>query len=710
MCKKDEKGMTLVVVLLLMAILTSLGMAFLHKAHTQTAATMTRGDGIQAQYLAESAANHAMWRLLNEPGFPAAEDTYYMHSLAGGRYGYKVRRHTATTFATIASVGAVGDNVVHQSHVLYVLPGASGSLYKILTVYSIKNSSIPKQRIFDDPGWSAEEDTLDLGENSHWVETAGKLSSREIIMGTLDNAHDINLAVWDGVSWGEEWEFSTTAKKELKCFDIAYESLSGDALIVGRNGTGNHPYYTMWENQTWVHRPPMLVNTSGGGEVQHIAAEPNPLSDEILITVGKQGDLALLQWDGDRFVDLGLLDTWIAGAFYQPADIAYEQSGEALIVWGQGTNLLYSTWDGSTLSNPQVFRNIGSYARIVRAVADPKGDTIIVGVLDSSKDLHLNIWDGTAWTDYREVEKKVYDNRVQCFDIAWESSGNEALIVWAKNRKKNLAYMRWIKGTALSSASATKGPKFGNQVVVVQALPLSDSDQIIVLGTTNKSDLKHTLWDGGAFAHDPAELLHKDLYIYYRMPFDLAETLSAAGPLSGTTVMETHFDADEEDLVYGDDLFRDTSQPDYATGSYTAADGYNGGGLRVIVGGIDNDDINGMSGGWQQNFDLTAPTEVSLSFRYKLTLSSEYESDEFGQALVSVDGTLYGKDPDDYVYQINGNGNGGSPDTSGWHRFEVDLGELTAGTHTLIIGAYNNKKTYSDETTEVLIDDVLITE
>jgi len=45
---------------------------------------------------------------------------YIMHSLAGGRYGYKVRRHTDATFATIATVGAAGDSVAHQSYVLYV--------------------------------------------------------------------------------------------------------------------------------------------------------------------------------------------------------------------------------------------------------------------------------------------------------------------------------------------------------------------------------------------------------------------------------------------------------------------------------------------------------------------------------------------------------------------------------------------------------------
>ena len=114
--------MAFVTMLFIMVIISGLAMSFIYKSSITTSTAAKRGEGMQAHYLAESAANHAMWRLLNEESFPAAEDKYYMHSLAGGRYGYKVRRHTDTTFATVATVGAVGEYVVHQSYVLYVKP------------------------------------------------------------------------------------------------------------------------------------------------------------------------------------------------------------------------------------------------------------------------------------------------------------------------------------------------------------------------------------------------------------------------------------------------------------------------------------------------------------------------------------------------------------------------------------------------------------
>jgi hypothetical protein len=43
-----------------------------------------------------------------------------MHSYAGGRYGYKVRRHKDAKFATIAALGAIGNAKVEQSFVLAI--------------------------------------------------------------------------------------------------------------------------------------------------------------------------------------------------------------------------------------------------------------------------------------------------------------------------------------------------------------------------------------------------------------------------------------------------------------------------------------------------------------------------------------------------------------------------------------------------------------
>jgi len=177
-----------------------------------------------------------------------------------------------------------------------------------------------------------------------------------------------------------------------------------------------------------------------------------------------------------------------------------------------------------------------------------------------------------------------------------------------------------------------------------------------------------------------------------------------------TAVIDAHFDSDADGFGYTDDGFRGTAQPAYASGTRLATGGFTGGALQVSLGGIDNAVITNMSGGWSRSFDLPHAGRVQLSLRVRLTQTSEYESNEQSQALVAIDGALVGTGLNDFVALVAGDGNGGTPRTSGWQLVTLDLGTRAAGSHVLRLGGFNNQKTLNDESTEVLIDDVLLTE
>jgi hypothetical protein len=184
-----------------------------------------------------------------------------------------------------------------------------------------------------------------------------------------------------------------------------------------------------------------------------------------------------------------------------------------------------------------------------------------------------------------------------------------------------------------------------------------------------------------------------------------AAMLSVFGPGSGTvTLVEAHFDSDANGFAYVDDAFRGTSQPNYAVGGYMATGGFTTGAVRVTVGGVNSQNILNMSGGWRRSFTIGSSVSLALVFRHRLTELNTYESDEFSQTLVTLDGVLKGLSPNDYIAQVVG----GGPTTTGWQLVQLDLGTVAAGTHVLTIGAYNNKKTSTDESAEVLIDDVLV--
>jgi len=172
--------------------------------------------------------------------------------------------------------------------------------------------------------------------------------------------------------------------------------------------------------------------------------------------------------------------------------------------------------------------------------------------------------------------------------------------------------------------------------------------------------------------------------------------------------LEADFDTDEDGFSYLDDAFRGTSRPGYASGAWLDTSGYIGGALSVTLGGIDNGGITGMSGGWRQTFSLGLDTELELRLRYNLTQTSEYESNELSQVMVTLDGVSLGSDGSDYVAEIRGDGNGGPARSTGWVEFRTDLGFVPAGVHTITIGGYNSKKTYNNESTTVLLDELRV--
>ncbi len=450
--RKKQAGMAYVVLLALLAIMTTLGLAFAFKVGIETSATETRSDGMQAQYLAEAAANHAMWRLLSEtttafqrqvshddddgeeefdgsmdigankvemgsrryggarflnisipqgatitnayirfksehthsehtdltirgddrddaarftpangnissrpqttaaitwndipawtldefyrtpdlsaiiqeivdrPGWTsgnamailfestdsggkrcftshdnspadtailyvhyadasvAAGGKYYMHSLAGGRYGYKIRRHTDTTFATIATVGAVGENVVNQSYVLYIKPNTNELLCEGLVGYWRLNESSGSASAWDASGNGNHGALEDMDPSTDWV--SGHLDGALDFDG-VDDHIDIsvmNPRDYDDFTFSAWYRSADTSVSDDEYifyhgFNYEDEIVFGptddqpDRLRLGININNSwNAYYGTSDivDQQWHH----LVAVRGGGRVK----------------------------------------------------------------------------------------------------------------------------------------------------------------------------------------------------------------------------------------------------------------------------------------------------------------------------------------------------------------------------------------------------------------------------------------------------------
>lgn len=168
------------------------------------------------------------------------------------------------------------------------------------------------------------------------------------------------------------------------------------------------------------------------------------------------------------------------------------------------------------------------------------------------------------------------------------------------------------------------------------------------------------------------------------------------------------FDSNDNGFSYRDDLFRGTTRPAYASGSYGSSIGYKGGGLSVSLGGIDSKWVlDGMSGGWSKSFEVGMTGPVSVSLRYRLTMVGQYEPDEYSQVLAAVDGKLIGIAGKDYLLAFQGTDGDTSMQDSGWRTATLEL-NLSRGVHTIAFGAWNSKKTGLLEATRAYFDDISI--
>lgn len=304
-------------------------------------------------------------------------------------------------------------------------------------------------------------------------------------------------------------------------------------------------------------------------------------------------------------------------------------------------------------------------------------------------------------------------------DVNLTSSGSGSNIVMSLAGSTDELLLNTVTGNVFDIDGTPPGSSYNDSITVQLSYP--DGAGAITTKSINP-DI------GGFFEIDSIPIGKHDLNIIYDAADDTLTRFIAVVPnsttygeyrftsdywragTSGVFAFWADFDTDEDGFSYSDDTFRSTSQPGYATGNRIASGGYSGGALRVYIGNVNNSDIDNMSGGWSRTVTLSNDASIRLSFRYSMDQGGDFESSEYTQVLVSVDGTLHGTSPNDYVAQINGDGDGGPNRNTGWQLFQIDLGTLTAGPHTIVVGGYINRKTYNDEFNEVLIDELSLSE
>lgn len=505
---RSRRGMAYVATLGIILVATVLGLAFVATVGTHTALSESRNGAMQSQYLAETAAHHALWRFEHEPGFPDDESVYYMHDLAGGQYGYKMRRPAPATFAAVATVGIADGHIARQSYVSFLQPRAQ------LLAYAFGVDGLPEYRRLFGVNWSAPGDTVDyLTAPVRWLELELSSTGEQAVMATLNDDDHIQLAVWEGGTWGNGLTFTTAGNRECKCFDVAFESLSGGALVVGRYDDTSQVRYDCWTGLYWDPPTPALAFSTGSGAPTYVVMDSSPKSDEILVgTACSNSTLTLHRWNGTVFEYVGRCELSTNTSDYGCFDLAHEQqSGEAMVVWARTASdaVQYATFSGRAQLSSGSLPTFGyDDIRLVRLAADPASDHLVLAAVLKTGELHVAIWNGSAWSDAALVETRVKYADQQVFDVAWEAAGGEAIVAWVPNSASEVPrYITWSPGSSLADCIPADAPGCPATIELLRLSPVTESDDVLLLASSEEGELRGGYWTGSEFQGTTAELL-----------------------------------------------------------------------------------------------------------------------------------------------------------------------------------------------------------
>lgn len=392
-------------------------------------------------------------------------------------------------------------------------------------------STTPKYRTFDSTAntFSAETPTF-LGASALNVAVRTSPTKQEAIAGYFHTGGGGTLQVmcYDGSSWMNEWTAVVGATGTTKRFDIAYETNSGDVIVLySKNSASNEMAYrtkagstncgsASWSVETILNTPTVPVRTSG--IVQWIKMAWDKRSSSNLITAiwaDAASDLSAAVWSGSAWVNEPLavteasLEVVTTAQDIDDFDVEYESSsGDVMIVWAistgaNGTNgVRYRTCTGGTstctwnaVTTPPTWSDD---AHNLDISANPTNDQIIFASIgDAGDDLQVGRWDGSTWVNVanKDTAAQTAVAGGHLVTTGWVISGatTQGIVVYNDSNTTNLNYIHMTPGatpTWSATLNFTPSPLFGNprRWYDIQMNPANQAEFLLTLSDVN-SDL-----------------------------------------------------------------------------------------------------------------------------------------------------------------------------------------------------------------------------
>ncbi len=340
------------------------------------------------------------------------------------------------------------------------------------------------------------------------IDGAESATRDEKIVVGVDGSGVISAEIYSGGSWAAvPFSLATAQTSTDHGFDIAYESQSGDAMLIWNNGTtGSMPIsYRVWNGIAWSAEQTITTPISGGVAQLELASSPS--ADQMALVANGQDskvDFALV-WNGSSWGNSVTLDA-LVGADHTDISVAFESlSGHAIATYDSNasTNAVqYRIWDGSTWSAEQEFAapaGVGASSDVswAQMASDPNSNRIALGILSDGNEVWYAVWDGSTWGSKLAATTNVVSATSMSMSLAFEDNSGDLLATYSELATTSVSYRTWTSGGGWSAEQST--PNLG---AVSNAMTLSadpNSIQIMLSVQDANSDLHYLQWDGSSW-------------------------------------------------------------------------------------------------------------------------------------------------------------------------------------------------------------------
>lgn len=291
-----------------------------------------------------------------------------------------------------------------------------------MLVYQDSNTGIAKYREWTNANNLTDEASVVAhgGSDAAWLVLKSSHKRDEIIVGIEDAVTDLNLEVFNNTNktgaWAAQTEVSVdvASSSSRRGFDLAYEDLSGDALIVFDNDsrTGQHDttfQYILFNGTLYSERNNLTFTDANGvtlgGRAGRTVMASQPLTDTIMVLIQNTSKFLYgVPWTGDSFdtskaqfiSNATIIDFNAVIAFAWESD-----SGDGLAFYSNSSLTILEgryirPYSPSTGWGDEITVDRNGLAKSVNMCTDPFSDYIGIISQDTGNDINVTVWDGTS--------------------------------------------------------------------------------------------------------------------------------------------------------------------------------------------------------------------------------------------------------------------------------------------------------------------------